>query len=202
MIKRRSMRDRKDRKNERGVELVELTLVFPLLMFLVMGMLDAGMAFKIKMDVVQSSRQGARVGSSLQNDPQNDDEAVMAVASVLDDMLDNVPGNGEAFINYVVIYDASAADGSMPAGCDTTSSSTAGSACTHLTRADFVAAVTAIEGGANPHLACNFCSRDLTPTNASQLGVFISVQYPSFTGLLDTSIEVTGYTVMRVEPTL
>jgi Flp pilus assembly protein TadG len=200
MINPRNKRDRnkRNRKNERGVELVELTLVFPLLMFLVMGMLDAGMAFKTKMDVVQSSRQGARVGSSLQNDPQNDDETVMAVASVLDQMLPNVAGDGKAYINYVVIYDASAADGSMPASCKTTSSS----ACTHLSRQDFIDAVAAIEGGANPHLACNFCSRDTTPSGADQLGVFVSVQFPSFTGLLNTSIEVTGYTVMRVEPTL
>ena len=51
--------------NERGTTLVELSLVLPVLLSLVLGIVTGGNAYSTKVQVVESVREGARFGASL-----------------------------------------------------------------------------------------------------------------------------------------
>ncbi len=104
-------RARRTDRSERGAVLVELAMVVPVLVIIVLGMLEIGLAWSKSMTVTQSTRQGARVGSHLSVDPLSDQQALLALTSVLD------PAD-VARINYVVVYDARGS-GEVPAACKT-----------------------------------------------------------------------------------
>lgn len=52
-------------RDERGVALVEFALIAPVLMMLVVGMLDAGVAYNQKQSIGHAAREGARYGAIL-----------------------------------------------------------------------------------------------------------------------------------------
>ena len=52
----------KRRKGERGAELIEFALVFPLLLFIILGIVDLGFLFQRMEVVTNAAREGARVG--------------------------------------------------------------------------------------------------------------------------------------------
>jgi Flp pilus assembly protein TadG len=57
---------------ERGASLVEASLVFPILILIVMGTLEIGLAFKDYLTVSYLSREGARLGALAGDDPDAD----------------------------------------------------------------------------------------------------------------------------------
>lgn len=57
---------------ERGATLVEASLVFPILILIVMGTLEVGLAFKDYLTVSYISREGARIGGLAGNDAEAD----------------------------------------------------------------------------------------------------------------------------------
>jgi len=59
-------------RRERGASLVEASLVFPILILLVMGTLEIGLAFKDYLTVSYISREGARLGALAGDDPEAD----------------------------------------------------------------------------------------------------------------------------------
>ena len=106
---------RHGKARQRGAILVELALVAPVLMLIVTGMLEIGMAWNDSLTVVQATRQGARVGSHFGDDMEADRQALLAVTSVLSpEELNRV--------EYIVIYDASGS-GQVPDPCRTASRS-------------------------------------------------------------------------------
>lgn len=194
-------RIRRRRNGERGTELVELTLVLPLLIFLGMGMLDAGMAWKSKAEVVQATRQGARVGSAFKDDPRSDQEALLAITAVIPEYLNLAPGDtSSARLEYIVIYKADAADGVVPSACKNPGTY---ADCTHLTRSDVETFLS--DYASNPtglHLTRSWDNRPTEPEFLGSLGIYIEATQPSFTGVFETlsTWTVNGSTVMRTEP--
>ncbi len=55
----------RDRFGERGQGLVEFTLVLPLMILLLLGMLEFGLAFNHHMTIEYATREGSRTGSGL-----------------------------------------------------------------------------------------------------------------------------------------
>ncbi|MEZ5229269.1 MAG: TadE/TadG family type IV pilus assembly protein, partial [Acidimicrobiales bacterium] len=107
---RRSLTRRHNGERERGSVLVELTMVLPLLITLVLGMMEMGMAWRDQQTIVQASRQGARVGSHLGDDATADQQAIEAALAVLDaDQLAN--------IRRIIVYKVTTADGAVPPNC-------------------------------------------------------------------------------------
>src|SRR5712691_11496184 len=49
----------------RGAALVEFTLVLPLFLVLVLGMLTGGIVYNHKLDMVHAAREGARYGATI-----------------------------------------------------------------------------------------------------------------------------------------
>lgn len=75
---------RKAARSERGAELIEFALVFPLLLFVVLGIVDFGFLFQRMEVVTNAAREGARI-------------AVLpgySVADVRDRVCDYVQGGG------------------------------------------------------------------------------------------------------------
>ncbi len=58
---------RRRRDGERGQSIVELSLIMPLFMLLLLGILEFGMAFDHLMSISYGTREGARIGAALVN---------------------------------------------------------------------------------------------------------------------------------------
>lgn len=191
------------REGERGTELVELTLVLPLLIFLAMGMLDAGFAWKTKLEVVQATRQAARIGSAYGDDEFSDQEALLAAMSVIPEYVNIDPGNTNGpRLDFIVFYRADATDGDPTNACK---SGSVNNLCLHMTRAQvetFLTDYAADPLADPPHVVREWDNRPVQPQNLQALGVYIEATQPSFTGVLETlqTWEVSGKTVMRTEP--
>ncbi|MEJ7765609.1 MAG: TadE/TadG family type IV pilus assembly protein [Acidimicrobiales bacterium] len=59
------MSRRRSRRDERGVAMVEMALVLPLVMALLLGIFTGGNAYFRKINLVDAAREGARYGASL-----------------------------------------------------------------------------------------------------------------------------------------
>ncbi len=182
-------RGRGSKQTERGSVLVELTMVLPLLVTVVLGMMEMGMAWRDQQTITQASRQGARVGSHLGDDATADQQAVEAALAVLDDdQLDN--------INYIVVYEVPASNpsGVIPAGCKTASNS--GLNCTRYSPTD-------IANGTFDGTSWDPTGRKVTMSGdgPDRLGVYISVFRPWFTGYFPgTGTDIGVHSVMQLEP--
>jgi Flp pilus assembly protein TadG len=66
------LRQGSGRRRERGASLVEAALVFPILILIIMGTLEIGLAFKDYLTVSYISREGARLGALAGDDPDAD----------------------------------------------------------------------------------------------------------------------------------
>ena len=183
------------RRRESGAVLVELVIVLPLLMLIVLGMVEMGLAWRDSTTVNQASRQGARVASNLGDDADADLEALLSVMAGLE---------GETgAVEYVVIYDASGT-GTIPAACH--AGSVAGS-CNHYTGADLANLVTNPPTNTNlfqcggPSVAWCPSARSTQLSTIGHVGVFVRVDNPWATNIFPgDGITLSGYTVMQLEP--
>jgi Flp pilus assembly protein TadG len=66
------------RNHPRGQDLVEFALVFPLLIFFVIGIVDAGRAFHVLIAISNAAREGVRygVGPGMDRDVEQDEEFI------------------------------------------------------------------------------------------------------------------------------
>ena len=79
-------RRQRHQRHQRGQALVEFTIVFPIFMFLLLGMMEFGFAFSDRLTLGNATREGARVGASLvtgsttacTGDPNGVDTAIVA----------------------------------------------------------------------------------------------------------------------------
>ena len=187
--------------NERGSVLVELAIIIPVLVSLVLGMLELGMAWRDKATVTQASRQGARTAAHLGDEYWADREAIVSLHSVFDGAQ---PDN----IEFVIIYDASAADGSLPATCVPTP------AGPHVGCNFYTAAMIAQVNDASLWNAADGCpdptrydagwcptSRSDDLVNPDHVGVMVRLNRQWITGVLPgDGTTITERTVMRLEP--
>ena len=177
-------RDRRSRR-ERGAALVEFSLVSSLLVILGIGTYEMGMAWNDAQLVTQAARSGARVAAQLGSDNQADQRIVEAVDAALGDI---DPG-----LVRIVIFDAGAADGAMPASCQSAGHPGRNGQCSvyelaHLTSFS--------QGSWSPS------SRADELTNADYVGVTIEVDRPLMTGFFGVApLRMTDTAVMRIEPT-
>ncbi len=94
-------------KRERGATIVEMAIVLPILLLLVIGMLELGVAFKSYLTVSSAVRDGARVAAIAGNDPQADCAVLREVGAAL------ASGGEIAGLQRVEIFKASPGTGAM-----------------------------------------------------------------------------------------
>ena len=108
---------RRRQNNERGAALVEMALVTPLLVLLVFGIVEFGLAFRDRLTVSNASQSAGRVAAAL----GNSDDADYAVLQAVEQSLGILPGSGGSIIKHVQIWR------SNTSGQPVTSCATAGS---------------------------------------------------------------------------
>lgn len=96
------------RESDRGASLIEAAIVVPVLLLVVIGILELGLAFKDYLTVSYLSREGARIGALAGDDPTAD----CAILSGIGDLA--TPGD-LARIDRIEIYQASQSTGAQGA---------------------------------------------------------------------------------------
>ena len=91
---------------ERGAAIVEMAIVFPLLVLMVIGIIEIGVAFRDYLTVSAASREGARVAALAGTDPQTDCAVLRGIAGLV------TPGD-LARIDQVEIYKAAEGTGAQ-----------------------------------------------------------------------------------------
>ena len=105
MIPRAWKRDR-----EEGAALVEMAIVLPILVLLVFGIIEFGIAFNKRLTIGNATQSAARVATAVANNEYADITALRT----LEQGLISLPNNGRDVVKSVWIYKA-AADGSPEA---------------------------------------------------------------------------------------
>jgi hypothetical protein len=173
--------------DERGSALVEFAIVASLLFVLVFGVFETGMAWSDSQLVTQAARTGARSAAQLGVGAQADSFAVESIEAALGDLTDNV--------TRIVIYDAAAADGSMPPACAGASPPGVNGQCSIYDRFDFGTYGSWVDGAWPP------ADRDNTLLNGNSVGVLVEIDRPLLTRFLGGSgFTIADTTVMKIEP--
>lgn len=98
-------RSRGKARTARGQAIVEFALMFPLILFLVLGATDVSTLLDDHLDIVYAARSAARVGSVLGQAPATDCAVIGAIRAALST-------NRNLTVNQIIIYKA-ASDGSI-----------------------------------------------------------------------------------------
>ena len=197
--------------SERGLAIVEMSFVAILLLTIIAGTFDFGLAWRSGMVVTEAVRTGARVGSG-QSISRGADyyalsgmQASLTSAGKIDDVV------------QVVIYKANTAGATVPASC--TSASPSGT-CNVLTGAQFKALTLSSftlvidpDPGVQPTgsgclkgsaaLLSNWCpsARVNFPQDSSDYyGVWVKYRHRNLFPISGASRDITRYAVMRIEP--
>ena len=101
--------------------MVEFALVAVLLLMLVFGIIEFGLAFRDRLTIGNAGQTAARVGTAV----GNADEADFVMLQALEQTLANLPSSGVGVVKYVDFYKANAA-GNPTSGCP-------GAACVRYT---------------------------------------------------------------------
>lgn len=89
---------RRNPKSERGASLVEFAMITPLLMILIFGIVEMGLAFRDRLTVASAVQSSARIGSVLGTDADSDYATLQAVTAGLNGQLEPTSLTG------VIIY--------------------------------------------------------------------------------------------------
>lgn len=194
------MRRRKEDR-QRGAVLVELTLVVPILMTLVLGMFEVGMAWSASQSVVQASRSGARTVSQMGTYGRADEEALRSVLATFGDDL--------AQVRRVSIYEySSTGPNGVHSDCGTSEVPTSGARCNTYLPDDFDElgdpTYFASDTGCSSSQASNpWCPtiRSDSQSTATLVGVEVEFAHTPVSGFFGVEDRIlTQRIVMKIEP--
>lgn len=173
--------------SERGAALVEFAIIATFFFTLAFGTLEMGTAWSDSQLVTQAARTGARSSTQLGISPAADSFSVESIEAALGDLRNDV--------TRIVIYDASAADGSMPPACVNATPPGIPGQCSVYDQTYFGTYGAWANGSWAP------ASRDNTADTADYVGVTVEVARPYTTGFFTGStFDIADTTVMRIEP--
>lgn len=205
---RRSGRARRRCRGDRGAALAEFAIVVPLLGLLVAGTIEFGTAWRDSLTVTSSTRASARVVSNLGDERLADFEGLLSLAAGLS-TIDGITIEG------VLVFEASAADGSPDPSCFDANGDPVASAvgnCNYYTGAQLetlsASAFTSAGGGATCASTapdwefCPLTERETTlGAGLTKVGVWVRIHRSWFTSMFPgDGVTITDRTVMNVEP--
>jgi Flp pilus assembly protein TadG len=181
------------RGEERGAALVEATVILPVLMLILFGIMEYGLLFRTNLTISDATRAGARVAVA---QPRNDGYHLAAAAAVSGSMATSgIPSDQ---IGLMVIYRADPTTGGVLGGG---ASPADVEACTTACwKFDWDHASRSYVPRATPQwpplsqFACG------TEGETDYLGVQVRASHRFITGLLQGELSLTERTVMRLEP--
>lgn len=198
------------RRDESGVALIEFALIFPILVMIVLGVAEYGLAWRDSSTVATAARAGTRTGASLAFNGQVDYSILTSVDAALADV-------GPARIERIVVYKASSADGRVPAACTTTAADGINGTCNVYRAGDlsrpssqFTSATTPAGTPCNDSAVNAKRDRWWCPTSRKSpsmvggpdfVGVWVAVRYDAITNIIPNgSVTLKDEAVMRIEP--
>ncbi|MEM9653495.1 MAG: TadE family protein [Actinomycetota bacterium] len=178
---------RRRTRTERGAAMVEFAIISSVLLTLAIGAFEMGMAWSDSQLVTQAARTGARSASQLGTNAAADSFSVESIEAALGDLGDGV--------TRIVVFDAAAADGSMPAACEAASPPGIAGSCSIYDSTDFGTYGAWVDGSWTPG------ARDNSFDNADYIGIRIEVERPYLTGFFGSGVfNMSDTAVMRIEP--
>ena len=189
---------RRHSRDERGVALVEFAVIAPVVMLLVFGIVEFGLAFSIKLNVETAARAGARVGSGLRDDRMADYNLLQSVKSALNDNLSSV--------QYVVVYKSTNATGAIPTGCSGATPTSQNGSCNVYTGAQLSSLTAGSFNGpgctaGQPDFAwCPTSRQAVQSVGNDYLGVLVMVKTSAVTQVFGSFFPVQANAVMQLEP--
>ncbi|MCP3855832.1 MAG: pilus assembly protein [Actinomycetia bacterium] len=190
---------------DRGAALTELALVLPILVLLFAGVVDFGFAWKDSLTIGTGAQAGARIGANVGSHRAADEEAIIAVASAVASIGNNVT------IEHILVFKPDA-DGEIPSACFGGGNPTSKTGlCNHYTVAQMadVLAGTAnfgtfgntCSGGALDRHWCPLDREDRQLVGADEIGVYIEAQRGWSTGVFPgNGLTIARSAIMRLEP--
>ncbi|HVT77518.1 MAG TPA: TadE family protein, partial [Acidimicrobiales bacterium] len=185
---------RAHRRPERGAVLVEFALSLVLLITLLFGIVEFGLAWQDRLTLQTATRAGVRVGSNLTTNSQADYNILQAVKSAINDV-------GLGNVDAVVIYKSTTADGSVPSTCVSPSVHSVVATCNAYTGAQLASIVSSQFGCGVGALDLSWCPtvrQNLQSVGPDYLGVWIRVTHHNLTSLFGSSFKMTDSAVMRL----
>ncbi|MEZ5320707.1 MAG: TadE/TadG family type IV pilus assembly protein [Microthrixaceae bacterium] len=193
-----SFRDvaRRHRRGERATALVEAALVTPILLMLVFGAIEFGMAFRSYLTVSNSTRDSARFAATLGREADADYQTVAEAFAGLD-------GARSGDVRKIIIFKATGPNSTTASGtlaaCRT--ASVAG-LCNTYTGPDVP--VDPAQYGCGPTSVDRFWCPTTRKVAASDppdyVGVYIEMHYQSLTGFFGLTRDFSDEFIMRLEP--
>jgi len=181
---------RKTERTERGAVLVELAFVVIPLLLLSLGVADIGFAWRDAVVTQQAARAASRVLVVAGDDESADRQALLSAITILGtDQIDD--------IEYIAIYDAD--NNGFPAACATSSTAT----CNRYTPAELRSLDDTARWGCGSGAYDSSWCPDRRTSNLEvpgHVGVQIKTNRGWVTGLLPGAVDISGSTVMRLDP--
>jgi hypothetical protein len=177
---------RADGHRERGAVLVEAAVIFPLLIFIVLGICEYGLAYRNSLTVSSASRAGARTASALARNTNYATDARDAVAAALTAL-------PKDRWQEVWIYDAQKPSEANPGMPDSGNFTTCGQ-CVRF-KWDTGTQAWVADGGSWSALTQDACAGE-----ADYVGVYVKAEHQYVTKLFGASRTLQDHTVMRFEP--
>lgn len=198
MMRRRRLRRA---HGERGAALVEFVLLAPVLVLVVAGVLEFGMAWRDSMTVSNALRSGARVGSNAGRDRLADYDILKSIESAMKEIPDT------ARVQRIVIYKADTTSSAPSATCMAGTPVTG--LCNVYTGADMArpqsdySGTTSCGGSAPDRFWCPTSRQNQQALGADYLGVWMQVKYNWVTHVFPgTGLTIKDRAIMRLEPRL
>ena len=174
-------------RDERGASLVEAAIILPVVILIVFGIIEFGLAFKDSLTVSSATRAGARTASAEPRRPTFHDDTAKAVERA-------VSALPTGAVDELWIYKADAAGhpidggGSAYTSCNTCAVFTWDTAANQFTR----------QPGSdwNP-MTQNACVGD---PGHDAVGVYLKVNHAFVTGFFGQAITLRDHAVMNLEP--
>lgn len=198
-------RRRPARHPDEGVALIEAALVLPLVALLLVGMIEAGFAWRDSNALARSTQQAARTAARLADSELADYEALRALDSAL-------AGLAASSIQRVIVYDAGAGAGdSPPAVCldeepaDPPAPAGEFGLCNIYSAAQ-VHSDSPSEFGDGTSCAGkwdqNYCPSDRVRSGDSpdRIGVWVELRFDQVTSVLPGSLSLSRASVYQLEP--
>lgn len=178
------------RGDERGAVLVEAAIVIPILMMITLGIVEYGGAYRENAAVAGASRAGARVASSL---PKTDfgctapcADSAVTVAAAVSSALQSFGANAP---QQLWIYKVGVAGNTAPF-----------TSCTSCVGYNWDSTSKSFAG---PQLGSGWTAAQQNACASGppdQIGVYIKVKHTAVTTMFGGDRNLTGNTVMRLEP--